>query len=226
MDKTIQLTQNKSETKKFLTEWNDLFEMGYSDAQIEKDSKLLSKMTPQEIEEERSRQVKCHYASLINYELHRLTEEQLFKTFVLIKNTTDELTKPKPVRAPKPSRNRVLFDPAVKMNVDDAGHATKEASTALKNLLVEKNLNEGYGIISMFGQSSGLSYVSISEYICFCIPDKVDLMVEVSPSSHSGRTLYRLSIAVVGEEGRNLVTFYNLDMLAEALNNIVKQYKK
>jgi hypothetical protein len=183
-------------------------------------------MTTQQIEEERSRQVKCHYVSLINYELHRLTEEQLFKVFVLVKNTADELAKPKPVRAPKPSRNRALFDPKVKLNIGTAEVPPNEDSDALRKILVEKNLNEGYGIISMLGQATGLNYVVISEYICFCIPDKVDLMVEVSLSSQSGRNIFRLSIAVVGEEGRNVATFYNLEMLTEALNNIVKQYKK
>lgn len=215
---------NKVETKKFLTEWNELFGMGYSEAKLEKDSQLLSKMTPKETEENRSQQVKCHYASLIQHELQKLTEDQLFKVLVLVKNTTDEMTEPKPVRSPKPSRNRALFDPTIKT---EEPYTKSESSVVLKKLLMEKNLNGGYGIISMFGKASDTKYFTVSEYICFCLLDKVDMMVEVATSYTSGQNIFILSVVAVGEqEGINMATFYNLDMLTEALNNIVKQYKK
>jgi len=188
-------------------------------------SDFPSLLTPQQEEEERSKQVKCHYASLIQYELQKLTEDQLFKVLVLVKNTVDEIDKQKSVRSKRPSRNRALFDPTKKLNVDDAGINTRFVGNQIKKILVEKNLNGGYGIISMFGQTSNIEHVAISEYICFCIPDKADLMIEVRPSENQGKNHIVLSVAEVSQVERNVTTFYSLETLTQAIDNIVKKYE-
>ena len=176
-------------------------------------------MTPQEIEDERSRQVKCHYASLISHELNRLSEEQLFKVLVLVKNTTDEAQR----RAPKPSRNRSLFDGARISNSQDVSERVKESANFVKRILTEKGLTNGYGIISMFGKSTRPFNSSSSVFVCFCVPDEIDMMVEVSPTS--GDNIFILSVAPVGLTP-DQTTFYNLQTLEIALDNIVKKYKK
>lgn len=166
-----------------------------------------------------SLQIKCHYYSLIQYELQKLTEEQLYKVFVLVKNTTSDVVK----SVPAPT-NQILLDPTIKANVPPEWSSTHESSKILKKWLLDKNLTGGYGIFSMFGRSS--AGISISEYICFCVPFYVDFMVENVSPQHPAVDVFILTTRHVGVGVKSSKAFFNIYTLSLEIDNIVKQYNK
>lgn len=166
-----------------------------------------------------SLQIKCHYCSLIQYELQKLTEEQLYEVFVLVKNTTSNGVK----LVPAPT-NQTLFNPTIKVGAPPELSPTHESSKILKKWLLDKNLTGGYGIVSTFGRAS--AGISISEYICFCVPFYVDFMVENVSPQHPNVDVFILTTRRVGVEVKSSKAFFNIYTLSLEIDNIVKQYNK
>jgi hypothetical protein len=168
--------------------------------------------------------MKSNYIAIITAELQKLSEDQLYKVLVLVKNTTDEQKVPEPKRFPN---NKALFTDvglAVELN-----YLEKSESVAIRKMIADAGLTGGYGIISMAAPSTVTK--DLASFICFCIPDKIDMMIEVcqvrQDSLRTGHFIYVLTVKDVSNdkvEERNVIRFHNRKDLTTALENVVKTY--
>jgi hypothetical protein len=175
-------------------------------------------MTPQEKEEYRSLQVKVHYCELIQYEIQKLNNEQLYKMLVLIKNTIDQNAEQKHI-----PKNEALFDTRLLDKTAELlpSRSVREASDEVRLMVATMGLTKGYGLFMMTGFSTEGD--GVSNYICFCIPDRVDCMVEVYHGDKNNAG-YVLSHREVGMTIAKAQIFYGTDTLTEAVETIKKTY--
>ena len=174
-------------------------------------------------EKSRGQLAKGAYCELIQYELQKLTEDQLFKTLVLIKNTTDENSAKLEVR--KPTKNYSLFPIDRSTNGEIVEHTIRDESASIKAELISYDFTYGYGVFDMPGYSSLYSIKDISLYICFCIPNVLDAMIEVGSGHTNNKDFYYIiSYRLVGENKITSNTFRDRMVLSWALKNLNKQY--
>ena len=182
-------------------------------------------MTPQEKEEHRSLQVKVHYCELIQHEIQKLNEDQLFKILVLIKNTIDANETPIHIQ----HKNKSLFPIELSTKGEIVSSELLAEAEWVKKELVSWGLTGGYGIFSMQGYWSGSSARHISMYVCFCVSHVVDGMIEVRRTyddEKAGGYTYILTIACVGSDHRKKNSFYDRLSLNTALNDMIEIYNK
>lgn len=189
--------------------------------------------TPQQKEDERSRQVKCHYASLIQYELQKLNEDQLFKVLVLVKNTVDSLkSQPEVSTQRKPSKNRSLLNPDL-IIPDKDNRITKDLTDEREEVtanIYKLGFMFGYGIHGAYGQSVG-NRTKVSAYILFCIPNQADFSVEIQQRTDlegKGKFYYQFTIRDLTEEKEFVSSevYFSQGTLSAALGKAKNKYSK
>ena len=182
-------------------------------------------MPPEPSEKIRLLRAKEAYHELIQQELQKLTEEQLFKILVLIKNTVDANETPIHIQ----HKNKSLFPIELSTKGEIVSSELLAEAEWVKKELVSWGLTGGYGIFSMQGYWSGSSARHISMYVCFCVSHVVDGMIEVRRTYDDGKAggyTYILTIACVGSDHRKKNSFYDRRSLNTALNNMIETYKK
>lgn len=169
--------------------------------------------------------MKENYINIIISELDKLTEEQLYKVLVLVKNTAEsEANKICSYTDPvKPSKNKMLTGGG--FIITGAENPYKKESKAIKDILLNLNFTGGYGIMEMV-ESSDINKESnqLSTSIYFCVPDVMDCKIEISSTIHS--PYYVLMIQMCKTQKKNAITAYNLVTLEQALENIAQITKK
>jgi hypothetical protein len=161
--------------------------------------------------------MKSNYIAIITAELQKLTEDQLYKVLVLVKNATDEQKIPTPRRFPN---NKALFSGknAGVFLGDEEAHEVG----VIKKMVADLGMTGGYGIICVTDSSTD-GRNDASGFIGFCIPDKMDAMIEVYKENH--HFVYKLSVRPVGQEECNRVKFFGRTELSSALTNLTKTYQ-
>jgi hypothetical protein len=180
--------------------------------------------------------MKSNYIEIINTELPKLTEDQLYKLLVLIKNTTTQLPYENRVLF---SKDNVLFKPNEPLEADawspEIVERTKKnleaESILLRTKLVDMSFNDCYGVFNVVGRPTFKHAVSgLSVYVMFCKLNEFDGAVEMFELETERETLigYQLSIHVIGHEPFDVSVkiFYNRDDLYNALDVIAKEMNK
>jgi len=165
--------------------------------------------------------MKSNYINIITADLGKLTEDQLYKVLVLVKNTVeDSKNTVEPVMA-KPTLNRALFcgEPT-----DDTflNFSVKLARKEILAKLFNLGFTGGYGILSFSAACSDKSSPEVSSYICFCEPNIFDCMIETFEVTDSSTIRHKLTIKRVGSVEINVNIFNIKDVLFTALENLKK----
>lgn len=164
--------------------------------------------------------MKQEYIRIITSELEKLNEDQLYKVLVLVKNTTSANANVSKEQHPSPNRSLIK----VKAITDRLLlPASIKATDNVKKTLKKLGLTGGYGIFSVVGNDSDMTG-RISSYVCFCIPDKVDGMIEIREISRNTIT-YIVSVRPVGSELISQVNVSDTEQVVRALESVVKKYK-
>ena len=161
--------------------------------------------------------MKQEYIRIITAELGKLDEDQLYKVLVLTKNTSESNARK------GPSKNRSLLNNIAVVSDKLLLPASIAATDNLKKILQQLGLTQGYGIISVVGKNSDNSG-RLSSYVCFCIPDKADGLVEIKEVSR-GEITYHLSYKDVGATAVSSMNLHGSEQLVQALESVVKKYK-
>jgi hypothetical protein len=160
------------------------------------------------------------YIQLITAELPLLNEDQLFKVLVLVKNTVDENKTDRPLV----SKNRSLFDPEM-LTILPILNEDQDIANMVKAKLLELGFDGGYGIIQSGGKQTNKRGNAI--YICFCVPNKIDAMIEICRMSEGGYS-YTLSVKEIGLDNSSVAHFYSMNnsvnSLTSALKGLAKTY--
>jgi hypothetical protein len=168
--------------------------------------------------------MKQNYIDLIQSELPKLSDDQLWKVLVLVKNTTSEdvkVEKPKAVPRKAPiHKNEPLFtgvgvpmeDTLIGQRVGREGSVRSEIANA--------GFTGGYGIFEVAGRAS--SGTGTSVYICFCEPGKFDGMVEIAANSRD----YNIANMTIKSdiEGVKAYSLTTMAELKEKLKRLKREY--
>lgn len=106
--------------------------------------------------------MKSHYIAIIGAELPKLTEDQLYKVLVLVKNTTDEQRTP----ARLFPKNKALYSGRGE-GILLGDHETHEVEV-VKKMVAELGMTGGYGIFRVDGSATDERH-DAAGFICFCI---------------------------------------------------------
>ena len=178
------------------------------------------------------------YFQIINHELIHLTQEQLYKVLVLVKNTIEQAECDKKlveafspgekredvVEPPKFYKNKCLFpeDPSVIATSNNVSLEMEETAGAIQQLIYTRGLIGGHGILSMNGYRLG---EPAGKFICFCIEDSVDMMVEIREGMNRAYFTYYLTIRRIHDGKKHVTDLYSFPALCSAIDNVIKNNK-
>lgn len=171
--------------------------------------------------------MKFNYIEIISSELPKLSEDQLFKVLVLVKETT-LAARPEPTRAPRPIplKNVPLVDDGRLIKTINLGDRAEAEAKIVQGIVKNLGLTGGYGIFTSTEKSSK-DVTAASKFVYFCVPDRMDASIEIF-TRIDGEFGYILTTREVGatDNEKNSTTLFTKEVLTAALNKIVKQYKQ
>ena len=150
--------------------------------------------------------------------MNKLDEDQLYKILVLIKNTIDE--KKEGELIPRFPKNKALYSGNNRSGV--LGDREESEAETVRRILGSCGLVGGYGIFRVVGESTNSSS-DLSSFVCFCVPNKIDAMVEIS--LEKDHFVYTLTVKDIDKTKANVTRIHNRAVLITALENIKDKYR-